>query len=347
MSDLVRHELCPICGSREYWVLATQDELSEETTHRERFFKRLVPPDSPDSIWHDLTIFTNSYPARLIVCGECGLVCRDPRFSPSASIRAFSDDEYPEDWLESAFRDYEAAFSFRIKELVRLLGTKAKVLEIGSYAGGFLSAAQKHGWEATGVDVGLRVGEFCRLKGLDVRTGTCEQARLPDLEYDAVFVWFCFDQLPDPRKELAEIRRVLRDGGYLILQVPNGEFLKLLEKAVHLIPSGSIHDRLMDILSSTGLAGFPYQMGFTSGTISRLLSESGFGKVHVFNRTGIRENAPSSSLSYVSKEHKSDKKLLFASNTFTLASFGRLKLGPWIEIRCRKTSVIQPDHSFQ
>ena len=101
-------------------------------------------------------------------------------------------------------------------------GHGQEFLEIGSFVGGFLLEGQKQGWDMVGVDPGHDVAAFCRERGLPVFEGTLEEARFTPASFDAVVVWNTFDQLPDPRALLEQAVLLLRNGGVLVLRVPNG-----------------------------------------------------------------------------------------------------------------------------
>src|SRR6266542_3064503 len=101
--------------------------------------------------------------------------------------------------------------------MVARIGSKARVLEVGSYVGGFLAAAHDAGLDAQGIDVGVQVSDFVRAKGLTVHTGTLQAAQFDAEAFDAVCVWNCFDQIPEPWATVSEIYRLLRTGGWLFV----------------------------------------------------------------------------------------------------------------------------------
>lgn len=81
----------------------------------------------------------------------------------------------------------------------------ARVLEDGSYTGAFLEAARDAGWRAIGVDVVT----YARSRGLQVVQGQLPELALPRASFDAVFVWNCFDQVPEPRPLLEAAEALL------------------------------------------------------------------------------------------------------------------------------------------
>jgi SAM-dependent methyltransferase len=334
MNHLQSYDACVVCGSRRAYVLATREELADQNRYRDQLFKQALP-GTPDYLLDDLTIFTNSYDARLVVCKNCGLVCRDPRFDRQGTLQAYAQDDYASEWLEQTFEKYYHAFRSNMPELGKRIGRAATVLEIGSYVGGFLAAARDYGWHAQGIDVGRRVSEFTRGKGLDVFQGTLAQANLAPGFFDAVFIWVCFDQLPDPWTELKEIRRVLKKGGSLVLVVPNGDFIKLFQRVTYLFRSLAVRDQVWKLLTYTGLAGFPYQIGYTPATLRRILNASGFGKIEIRNAMNISDSAGSNSLTRMPEQRRYVLGVYWMVQAMQWVSLHRLVPSPWIRVSCQ------------
>lgn len=63
--------------------------------------------------------------------------------------------------------------------------------------------------------------DLARAKGIEVRQGDLLNAAFPSESFDVVTLWHVFEHLPEPRNELAEIQRILRPGGLLVIEVPN------------------------------------------------------------------------------------------------------------------------------
>jgi SAM-dependent methyltransferase len=161
-----------------------------------------------------------------------------------------------------------------------------------------------------------------------------KDARFADESYDAVFVWVCFDQLPNPREELAEIRRILRVGGRLFIQIPNGEFVKAAAHARRLVPLNAWGEMIYAALAFTGLAGFPYQLGFTPHCIKQVLLETGFDKIRIQNRLDLCSLADPATASVAkSRTLQRVDKVVRLVHAMTL---GKARIGPWIEAVCQK-----------
>ena len=99
-----------------------------------------------------------------------------------------------------------------------------RALEIGCGGGAYLLALREQGWEVHGVELSPDLAQHAREElGFDVRTGSAETAlvEFPDDHFDLVAMWHVIEHLSDPSAVLAEIRRVLKPGGRLIMELPN------------------------------------------------------------------------------------------------------------------------------
>jgi SAM-dependent methyltransferase len=336
--QLAGYPSCIVCGGNSLSELVGSKDLAVEAVQRERLFRGLFPPETPGYMLKDRAYATQTYNARLLMCDECGTLARDPHLSARGSVASYTRDAYHPSWMESSYREFRAAFADRMPELVRWVGPHARVLEVGSFVGGFLAAAEAHGWRAQGVDVGECVTEFARDKGHDVRTGRLVDTAFSDRSFDAVFVWSCFDQLPEPWEDLEEIHRILKPDGRLLIRVPNGEFVKRMQRLERWVSSDAVRESVRKILAFAGLAAFPFQIGYTPSSLGGMLRESGFGSVHVRNRINVRGFDPRRRSFWTIPSATTLLRCVHAgSEILGHATFGALRWGPWIEVSCSKS----------
>ena len=154
--------------------------------------------------------------------------------------------------------------------LAALAGGVRRVVEVGAYQGDFLAAAREAGWAAVGVEVNELAAARLRARGFSVLSGALE-ALETEPGGDAVAIWNCFDQLPDPRATARAAHRILRPGGLLAVRVPNGAFYAALHR-----PPRALRPPARALLAHSNLLGFPYRFGFTPSSLARLLGECGF-----------------------------------------------------------------------
>lgn len=109
----------------------------------------------------------------------------------------------------------------RLRELEGLK-RPGRLLDVGSGKGRFLSRATRRAWTARGVEPVAGSVALARSRyDVDVVEGTLQEAGFPARSFDAVTMWHVLEHLPDPRAELAEVRRVLDEDGVVALEVPN------------------------------------------------------------------------------------------------------------------------------
>jgi SAM-dependent methyltransferase len=165
----------------------------------------------------------------LVRC-DCGLVFQDPQPGPEALREAYYPDEDFTDALFGELREITLRNARQKVEHLRAAGALRpgmKLLDVGASSGAWLEMAEEEGLEGVGVELGEATAARARASGLDVRTGTLEQA-LPGLEgerFDLITFWDVLEHLQDPRHELRLARRLLAPGGKIAATFPNVEGL--------------------------------------------------------------------------------------------------------------------------
>jgi SAM-dependent methyltransferase len=106
-------------------------------------------------------------------------------------------------------------------ELDRLpLEPEARLLDAGCGSGRTLDELARYG-RVSGVDLSPDAVETARRRGHDdVRVGRVEELPFADATFDVVTCLDVVEHTPDDRATLAELRRVTRPGGLLLVTVP-------------------------------------------------------------------------------------------------------------------------------
>ena len=155
-------------------------------------------------------------PERMIVCVGCGLGSLHP-LPGHDRVAEF----YPAKFEFLVELGVRVGAWARIQSLRFQLPRGARVLDIGCGRGTTLRALLDLGYEAHGV-------ELCE----DATAGVDPRAVIriaPDLveagyeenSFDAVVIWHVLEHVTAPDRTLAEVQRILRPGGRLVLAVPN------------------------------------------------------------------------------------------------------------------------------
>jgi len=112
----------------------------------------------------------------------------------------------------------------RLEEWARALApyrASGRLLEVGCGAGHFLEVVRTHGFEPWGTEISKSALEILGKRGFRVLNGELTNHDLPPSHFDAIVLFEVIEHLDDPSKYLAEFRRLLRDGGVLMLTTPN------------------------------------------------------------------------------------------------------------------------------
>jgi SAM-dependent methyltransferase len=261
---------CPQCDDVPATVFRTRAAIAEELAMRDAFFARRLDRRRSRGELRDLTDVLLGTPADILRCGACGILIRDD----SPDDEAFRGDRYEDAVLASLHAVHGAAFREKESDYRPLLRRDAHVLEVGSYAGGFLATIRQWGWNGIGVDIGKDTSRFSRALGFDVRSRSLEACGFENESFDAVFIWNCFEQLDGPRVVLAEVHRILRRPGVLVIRVPDAGFYARC--------------RSVAALAYNGLLGWPHRFGFDAATLRRLAAEHRFALQRVLRAPAIR-----------------------------------------------------------
>jgi SAM-dependent methyltransferase len=207
-------------------------------------------------------------------CRGCGVLRTMPNMN-EAELASY----YPTDYWggsEPSKRWIASSQSEKTKFLDRCDLAEGRILDIGCGSGFFLRALDSKKWERFGVELSAAAAEAAEraLGAGHVFAGTLAQARWADASFDVVSFWSALEHTNEPRANLIEARRIIKDGGSLIVQLPN---------------ASSYQARFFGG-DWFALDAPRHRYHFTLSSLDRLLSECGF---HIYAKT------------YFSKAHNS------------------------------------------
>lgn len=174
---------------------------------------------------------TPRYPDLLVVdCPVCGLRYASPQLD-DAGRRALYQEHYFRSANSDAlgYDDYDAdrpqllhTFRARVAQIGRQFPQPGRLLDVGCATGICVQAARALGWDAEGIDHSAYAVQVGRERyGLPLHCATIEDWDSPKAPYDVLTMWDCLEHVPDPLATLRAARRLLRDGGLLVLTVPD------------------------------------------------------------------------------------------------------------------------------
>jgi O-antigen biosynthesis protein len=153
----------------------------------------------------------------------------------------------------------------RVWKAIEWIGTGKRVLDIGCRWGHITEDIAKRGNEVTAIDF---VEKFIK-EAKEVNKGStvnylvmdAYNLKFKDKSFDVVFLGETFEHLIDPRKALKEIRRVLKEKGYLIMTTPN---------------FASLRNRIKTFLGHQNDDFYLHIKVCTRETLEKLLKDAGF-----------------------------------------------------------------------
>jgi SAM-dependent methyltransferase len=214
-------------------------------------------------------------PYRLVRCDRCNLVFQDPQPSEEVLARSYYHDPGFSEALLGTLRQITLQRAREKLPLIQAIGAARpglRVLDVGCSSGAWLEVAASEGMVAAGVEVGETTAEGARGRGLDVRTGTLEQA-FPDgseERFDLITFWDVLEHLRDPRRELTIAAGLLAPGGLVAATFPNVQ--GWYPRATHRL-----------LAKRTGVWEYPelpvHMYDFAPDTARRLLDRTGYRAV--------------------------------------------------------------------
>jgi len=169
--------------------------------------------------------FTQEY-FYLVRCSNCNLIFTNPRPTQKELNKYYPPSYYGEfgqrfnPIIEKAVQYFRKRLADKIDENFLQSG---RILEIGSGRGTLLSEMSKKGWIAIGTEFSESLVEkTTNTFGVRVfQSPNLNDCEFPDDYFDAVLCYHVLEHLPDPFSTLAEIHRIMRSQGLLIIAVPN------------------------------------------------------------------------------------------------------------------------------
>lgn len=202
---------------------------------------------------------------QIVKCNHCGLMYANPRLRDADQdlvknydpVWTLQHNEQRFDKESLQIRDYRKTREF----LRKFFPGRGNLIEIGSGFGQLLNFFKQDGWDVMGIEP-LKGGclhsesEF----GIKAIPKTIEEAALDENSVDVALMMHVIEHVPDPLGTLREVYRILKPGGYFILETPRYDTLmfRLLGKRER-------------SLSCNGHIYF-----FTTDTLEKMATRAGF-----------------------------------------------------------------------
>jgi SAM-dependent methyltransferase len=325
---------CSVCEATQR-VLCDEEEVRRQRHIAFQFHQRRLERRARAEL-NERALFTQDEAVPLLQCAGCGLVSRWQIPGAAQLEHTYAEDTYPEDRLVEMLAAQVSLFRRKVPVLRRLLGRPRRILEVGSFVGGFLDVAHTSGWDAIGVDPGRQLVDWCRERGRRVYAGTLEEFAVTQsvMAVDCLAIWNTFDQLPDPRPTLELAARFVTRGGILAIRVPHGDcYRALLARRATASP---LTQRFWTAcLAWNNLLSFPHLYGYGIASLDRLVAPFGFERVAVQGDVLVTL-AGRATAAWARAEEEMVKRAQLAWIRRGARS-GKLDAAPWLDVYWRRS----------
>jgi len=182
-------------------------------------------------------------PGPIVKCKECGFVFVNPIETtkaliqdgpvlgdrPAHLLQSSNVDDIKGSWEQPLIKGYMRELPAKklnaqdaMSHINGLFKRRGTLLDIGCGCGVFLSVACQEGWDCYGIEPLVMHAIFARAHfGLRIVTDTLRDDTYPSDFFDVVTAFQVFEHLISPDQEIEKIRRILKTGGLLVIEVPN------------------------------------------------------------------------------------------------------------------------------
>lgn len=161
----------------------------------------------------------------MVKCSTCGLGYAQVVPTLDA-IREYYDIQFSNTthWLHE-FPEARHWLYRRLLERIAKYRPTGQLVDVGCSFGFFMQMALKYGYDAIGIEISAPAVWYARERlKLNAIHGTLSDATLPSEFADIITFIDVLEHVPEPRADICEAHRILREGGLLVLRLPNFAF---------------------------------------------------------------------------------------------------------------------------
>jgi 2-polyprenyl-3-methyl-5-hydroxy-6-metoxy-1,4-benzoquinol methylase len=154
-------------------------------------------------------------------CMNCGLLYASGR---EKTINDKVAGEY--DSIQEFSSSREKIFCRELKTIKKIIN-KGLLLDVGCGTGIFIKQARDEGYSVQGIEPDMNYYEYAvKRTGVPVIKGFLRDIKA-DNKYDIITYWDVLEHTPDPKNELVNVKKYLKDKGVLVLRVPSSGYALL------------------------------------------------------------------------------------------------------------------------
>ncbi|NGX57157.1 MAG: Ubiquinone biosynthesis O-methyltransferase [Chlamydiae bacterium] len=188
---------CNLCGGTETWIIGECDRHNQ--------------------------------PLRTVLCQTCGLAWTDPQ-PDSEMIQRFYEKDYRKQYKgtfkpkkKHTYRAGRVAMH-RLHQLSEYLTEGSELLDLGSGGGEFVFLMQQQGLSVMGIEPNEGYAQYAQKDlGLPIQNGFISDQLPVEKSFDVITMFHVLEHLQDPKSRVGLLAQHLKEGGHLIIEVPNIE----------------------------------------------------------------------------------------------------------------------------
>lgn len=165
----------------------------------------------------------------VVKCKHCHFFYRQPYYNNKYTSRYETKRNY-EHLLELTPKTASAMLKIwtTVRQYISigetaLVNAKPRILDIGCGLGFFLSLCQKEGFECHGLELNNQAVASIRKNypNINIQEKSVEAADFPDNYFQLITIWSVLGHIPNPRKALSKIFKLLAPGGQFTVYTTN------------------------------------------------------------------------------------------------------------------------------
>lgn len=197
----------------------------------------------------------------IVRCKNCKLIYADTVVSKSNIVSLYDINDSDLKIRESLIEKDDCLRRLKIIRKCfskNLKNSQIRVLDFGTGMSNFTYIAKKQGYDVYGQDIDKKIMQFHKRK----RMKMADLNKVKDNYFDVITLFHVFEHIDTPVELIAFLKKKLRKGGIIYIDVPNGESLEIKlfgEKSPYVSTSDKSH-----------------LYYYSLKTLSRMLKDSGF-----------------------------------------------------------------------
>lgn len=164
------------------------------------------------------------YRGGIFLCRKCNLQFISPK-PLIKDLSLFYPESYANYSKSNSLLTRILMFAYEqmsLKGVMNLLGKKGKILDVGCADGNFLDILKKANcFELFGTEITQEAAQKAIDKGYHVYVGELENMDIKEDSFDLIRLNHILEHVLDPFLCLSKIKKLLKPGGYLIVETPN------------------------------------------------------------------------------------------------------------------------------